>query len=266
MVKSVFRWLVACWLVLVCAGCSTVPIVGRNRMTLVPEATLIAQSQLSYGEVLTNGTVVVGTPEAQMVKRVGNRIAAAVEQYFSDQGMSDQLAGYDWQFVLLEEDVANAWCMPGGKVAFYTGILPFTKTEAGLAVVMGHEIAHAVARHGNERISAQLAQQGLGAFLSWGTKESEYHEAYMMAYGLGSQYAVMLPYSRLHEREADRLGLIFMAMAGYDPEEAVAFWQRMSEGKGKGPMEFMSTHPSDESRIANLEQLVPEAMKYYQAP
>lgn len=249
--------------VVLLSGCSSVPILGRKQVVLLPEQMMISQSITSYQGVLKESKLSTDQAQTAMIKRVGERISVAVEQYMQDQGMADRLDGYDWEFSLIEEDVPNAWCMPGGKVAFYTGILPFTKDEAGVAVVMGHEIAHAVARHGNERLTAQLVQQGGGALLSWSTKESEHREAWMMAYGLGSQYLGILPYSRMHENEADRLGLIFMAMAGYDPHASVEFWQRMAASNDGAPPEFLSTHPSDETRIKKLQEHISEAMQYY---
>jgi predicted Zn-dependent protease len=183
--------------------------------------------------------------------------------------MVDKLKDYEWEFNLVESEEVNAWCMPGGKVVFYTGILPVTQDENGLAVVMGHEIAHAVAQHGNERMSQMLVAQLGGMALSKALEEKpeQTQQLWMAAFGLGAQFGFLLRYSRLHESEADHLGLIFMSMAGYDPKGAVEFWQRMSEKKGgQAPPEFLSTHPSDEKRIKNLQALVPEAMQYYREP
>jgi len=179
--------------------------------------------------------------------------------------MGDRIDNFKWEFNLVENDVPNAWCMPGGKVVFYTGILPYTKDEAGLAVVMGHEIAHAVARHGNERMSQQaFAQYGSIALSSlWKEKPKQTRALLDMAVGVGSNVAVLLPFSRTHESEADKMGLIFMSMAGYDPAQAVEFWKRMAEGGGQKPPEFLSTHPSDETRIKDLKAYLPEAMKYF---
>jgi predicted Zn-dependent protease len=202
------------------------------------------------------------------VKKVGKKIQGSVETYFAQNGMSAELSGYAWEFNLVESEDLNAWCMPGGKVVVYTGILPVTRDEAGLAVVMGHEIAHAVAKHGNERMSQQLVTQMGGVALSTALEEKpdKTRQLWTAAFGLGSQVGVLLPFSRLQETEADRLGLIFMAMAGYDPHKAVDFWKRMaSQKEGAAPPEFLSTHPSDETRIQKLNGLVPEAMKYYSA-
>jgi predicted Zn-dependent protease len=200
-----------------------------------------------------------------MVKRVGSKIKAAVESYFSQNNLAGELAGYKWEFTLIEDSQVNAFCMPGGKVVVYTGILPVTKTETCLAVVLGHEIAHAVARHGDERMSQEmLSQMGSTALeQALSKKSSETKALWMSAFGIGSQIGVLLPYSRLHESEADRLGLIFMAMAGYDPNEAIPFWQRMAaSAKGK-TAEFLSTHPSDATRISDIKKELPEALKYY---
>jgi predicted Zn-dependent protease len=200
-----------------------------------------------------------------MVRRVGERIQKAVETYFRQNGMSSHLDGYQWEFNLIESDQVNAWCMPGGKVAFYTGILPICRDETGVAVVMGHEVAHAIAEHGSERMSHQMALQMGGMALSEAvkTKPAETQALYMSVFAVGAQYGAMLPYSRKHESEADHMGLIFIAMAGYDPRQAPVFWERMSAGGGGAPPEFMSTHPSDETRIRQLNEHMAEALTYY---
>lgn len=246
-------------------SCSTVPITGRKQMNLLPESEIMAMSLSQYNEFLSQNKLSEDKKNVEMVRRVGNRIASAVEQYFREHGMSDRLKNFEWEFNLVEDDTPNAWCMPGGRVVVYTGILPITEDETGLAVVMGHEIAHAVARHGNERMSQQLTIQGFGTALAIAIDEKpeQTKNIFMAAYGLGSQLAYVLPYSRTHETEADQMGLIFMAMAGYNPQEAVDFWQRMSELGGQKPPEFLSTHPADETRVNNLKEFMPEAMKYY---
>ena len=249
----------------VLSGCSSVPIIGRKQPPMPPASYMVQQSALSYQQVLTESTLSADPRQTAQLQRVGKRISEAVELFMTQNGMADRIGDFRWEFNLIEQDVPNAWCMPGGKVAFFTGILPFTKDEAGMAVVMGHEVAHAVARHGSERLTYQVAQQGFGTLLSWGTKDSDYQEAYMQLYGLGTQYGAILPFSRLHESEADRLGLIFMAMAGYDPNAAVAFWQRMAAANPDAPPEFLSTHPADETRIRKLRALIPEAMQYFKA-
>jgi predicted Zn-dependent protease len=249
-----------------CFSCQTVPITGRQQLSLIPSDSVLSMSFQSYNEYLSKNTVITDTEDARMVKRVGQRIQKAVEQYFSDHNMRNQLQGYKWEFNLFADKSVNAWCMPGGKVAVYTGILPISKDETGLAVVMGHEISHAVAKHGDERMSQGLLTQMGGMLLTeaLSQKPKETANLFLGAYGIGTQVGILLPYSRVHESEADRLGLIFMAMAGYDPHEAVDFWQRMSESKqGASPPEFLSTHPADATRIRNIKQLIPEAMTYY---
>jgi len=222
-------------------------------------------SYASYKQVLDTAQVVNNSQSAAMVKRVGGRIQRAVEQYMAQNSLSDQLAGYAWEFNLIQDNQVNAWCMPGGKVAVYTGLIPVARDETGLAVVMGHEIAHAIAKHGDERMSQGLLQQLGGATLqaALGSNPSLTNNLFLTAYGAGSQLG-MLAYGRKQESEADRLGLIFMAMAGYDPQQSIAFWERMSAGKGgQAPPEFLSTHPSDQTRIANIKSHLPEALKYY---
>jgi predicted Zn-dependent protease len=246
-------------------SCQTVPITGRQQLSIVPSGTLMSMSFNEYNDFLKKHEVISGTPEAQMVARVGRRVQRAVERYFSENNMSDHLSGYQWEFNLVKDDAVNAWCMPGGKVVVYTGILPVAEGEDGLAVVMGHEISHAIAKHGNERMSQGLVTQmgGVALSVALAEKSKETQDLFLTAFGVGSQVGVLLPYSRLQESEADRLGLIFMAMAGYDPREAVGFWKRMSAGKKGAPPEFLSTHPADKKRIADIEALLPEAIGYY---
>jgi predicted Zn-dependent protease len=219
-----------------------------------------------YGEFLKGHKISDDKKQTQIVKRVGHNIQKAVEKYFAEKGLSNELSGYKWEFNLVESSEVNAWCMPGGKVVVYTGILPITKDETGLAVVMGHEIAHAIAEHGNERMSQGLVVQMGGMALATALEQEPEttQQLWMAAFGAGAQYGILLPYGRTQEAEADRLGLIFMAMAGYDPNQAVGFWQRMAEKKGgKAPPEFLSTHPSDETRIKKIKEAIPEAMTYY---
>jgi len=247
-------------------SCQTVPITGRQQLSLIPSERILSMSFQSYSEYLSKHTIITDNEDARMVKRVGQRIQHAVEQYFSDHNMRNRLQGYKWEFNLIADKSINAWCMSGGKVAVYTGILPVAKNETGIAVVMGHEISHAVAKHGDERMSQGLITQMGGMLLAdaLSQKPKETANLFLAAYGLGTQVGVLLPYSRVQESEADRLGLIFIAMAGYDPREAVDFWQRMSKAKqGASPPEFLSTHPADVNRIRNIEQLIPEAMTYY---
>lgn len=246
-------------------SCSTVPVTGRRQLNLISDTEMQAMSYAQYDQFLRENPISSNKTQAAMVKQVGSRIQQAVEAYLESLQYSDLLDGYAWEFNLVEDKHVNAWCMPGGKVVVYTGILPYTKTEAGLAVVMGHEIAHAIAEHGNERMSQEMLRQMGGVALSVAVKDQpeETRALWYAAYGLGSEVGVMLPYSRLHETEADQMGLIFMAMAGYDPREAPAFWQRMAKAGGAKPPEWMSTHPSDATRIQNLNAWMPEAMEYY---
>jgi predicted Zn-dependent protease len=246
--------------------CRTVPVTGRKQVNLLPESDLVQMSFNTYDEFMNEHKVVRGSEASQTVKNVGNNISIAVEKFLRRKGRSGMNKYFNWEFNLVDMDVPNAWCMPGGKVAIYTGILPYTKDANGLAVVMGHEIAHAVARHGNERMSQQLLVQlgGLALNVALNEKPEKTRQLFMAAYGLTSTVGVMLPYSRTHESEADKLGLIFMAMAGYNPGEAIDFWTRMSKAGGNAPPEFLSTHPSHATRIENLEEFMPEAMKYYE--
>ena len=258
--------ILVCILLMVCS-CSRVDITGRRQFNLVPDSLMNQMSFQSYNQFLTENKLSTNAQQAEMVKRVGSRIQAALEEYCAKNGLQDRLEGYAWEFNLVEDKAVNAWAMPGGKVVVYTGILPVTKTEAGLAVVMGHEIAHAFAKHGGERMTQGLLVELGGIALSTALKEhpEQTKTLFLQAYGAGSQIGLLLPYSRVHENEADHLGLIFMAMAGYDPQEAVVFWERMAESsKGKErPPEFLSTHPAEETRIRNLQNLIPDAMKYY---
>lgn len=251
---------------LILGACKTVPLTGRKQVSLIPGSQMNAMAVNQYQQVLSESKVLRGTPEANMVNTVGQKISQAVEQYLRQKGHAEMIKDFKWEFNLIEENVANAWCMPGGKVAFYTGILPICQDEAGIAVVMGHEVAHAIANHGSERMSQGLIQQFGGAALQVAIKEQpeKTQGLYMAAYGIGSQYGAMLPFSRLHESEADEMGLVFMAMAGYDPREAPKFWERMAANSGGSqPPEFMSTHPSNQTRIKDLNANMGEAMKYY---
>ncbi len=247
-------------------GCSTVPLTGRSQLSLVSSAEMQSMSYQQYGEFLKANKESTDKKAAEMVLRVGTRIQKAVETYFAQNNLSSRLEGYKWEYHLIESKDVNAWCMPGGKVVVYTGILPVTQDENGLAVVLGHEISHAVAEHGSERMSQQLVVQLGGVALSTAlqNKSAETQTIWSSVFGLGAQYGALLPFSRLHESEADHLGLIFMAMAGYDPNGALTFWQRMAQNKGgQAPPQFLSTHPSDENRIAKIKEELPEAMKYY---
>jgi len=245
--------------------CATVPITGRSQLSLIPDSEMNAMSFSQYSEFIKTNKLSSNKTDVDIVKRVGVKIQKAVETYFTQKNLSKELAGYQWEFNVVESEEVNAWCMPGGKVVVYTGILPITKDETGLAVVMGHEIAHAIAKHGSERMSHGLMQQLGGMALSVALQdEPETTQAiFMTAYGVGSTVGVMLPFSRTHESEADHLGLIFMAMAGYDPNAAVDFWTRMAANSGGKPPEWLSTHPSDATRIADIKKHLPEALSYY---
>jgi predicted Zn-dependent protease len=263
-IKKKFTFIVLIFFLL--SSCSTVPLTGRRQIDLVSDDSTISMSRQEYDKFLSSHILSNNIEQTQMVKRVGHRIQRAVEQFFAQKNMSQELKGYEWEFNLIESKEANAWSMPGGKVAVYTGILPITQDEAGLATVLGHEIAHAVAKHGDERMSQMLLSQMGGLALDLALQQSfpQTRQLWMGAYGLGTQLGILLPYNRIQETEADRLGLIFMAMAGYDPRKAVDFWQRMAQmKKGQALPEFLSTHPSDTTRINNIKQLLPEALKYY---
>ena len=246
-------------------SCSTVLLTGRKQLLLVSDSEVLTSSFQSYKQFIDSVPASKDKMNTALVKKVGNKLSTVVEAYLKANGMSTDVATYAWEFNLVKDTSMNAFCMPGGKVVVFDGILHVTKNEAGLAVVLGHEIAHAVAKHSNERLSQQMVLQ-YGASLTdvlLSDKSAATRSTITTIYGIGSQYGVMLPYSRRHEYEADRLGLIFLAMAGYDPNEAITFWERMSANSTTAPMEFMSTHPSDANRIAELRKLLPEALQYY---
>ena len=246
-------------------ACSKIPISGRKQFRMLPESTLMEMSLTSYKHILDTAAVEYNTERANMVKNVGVKISNAVEAYLKGTRYEKRIEGFEWEFNLIQDTLINAWCMSGGKVAFYTGILPICETETGVAVVMGHEIAHAIAQHGNERVSQGLALQmgGVALDVAASTRTAETRALIQMAYGLGANVGVMLPFSRRHESEADEMGLMFMAMAGYDPKEAPLFWDRMNAGGGQRPPEFLSTHPDPSKRKQALQELMPEAEKIY---
>jgi predicted Zn-dependent protease len=248
------------------AACATVPLTERKSLSLIPDAELLSLSDQQYAEVLKESKLSIDQQQVQMVRRVGKRIASAAEGFLKESGAEDKLKNYQWEFNVIQDDkTANAWCMPGGKVAVYTGILPLTRTETGLAVVLGHEVAHAIAEHGNERMSEALLAQlgGVALAVALAEEPAKTQQLFMAAYGVTANVAFLLPYSRLHESEADRIGLTLMAKAGYDPHEAVRFWQEMSEQGGSRPPTLLSTHPAPESRIEKIKSFIPEAMRYY---
>lgn len=249
-------------------GCQTNPLTGRSQLALVPKADIENMAQQQYRQFLSQSKVVStsASKDAEMIQRVGTRIAGAVKQLYTVEGAADQIPDYKWEFNLVDSKEVNAWCMPGGKVVVYSGLLPVAQNEAAVAVVMGHEIMHALGDHGRERMSQGLVQQlgGVALAVAVANKPAETQNLFMNAYGIGSQIGVMLPFSRRDELEADRYGLYLAAMAGYNPQEAVPFWQRMGAlGGGQKPPEFLSTHPSDATRIAELQKIMPDALKYY---
>lgn len=249
---------------LLIAACATNPVTGRKSLSLVSNTQLFPQSFTQYNEVLKESKVITGTTDAKMVQTVGDRLKYAAEKYYQQLGISSELNGYQWQFSLLDNDQVNAWCMPGGKVAIYSGILPVTKNATGLAVVMGHEIGHALAGHSAEQVSQQVLAQYGGQILGGAVSNSQYANAIGQIYNVGGQ-GVLLSYSRKMELDADVTGLYLMAMAGYNPNEAVPFWERMSGGKTSSGSDFFSTHPSDATRIAKIKEALPKALEYYNA-
>jgi predicted Zn-dependent protease len=246
-------------------SCAVVPMTGRKQFVAIPASQIIALSAESYSQVLAEAKLSTNTSYVNMVNRVGKRLSTAVENYMKQNNLQSAIEAYDWQYNVLVSEELNAWCMPGGQIAFYEGIMPVCQDENGVAVVMGHEIAHAVAQHGNERLSQQLAIQlgGIGLSEALKSHRQQTKDLAMVAFGVGAQLGVMLPYSRTHESEADQLGLYFMAMAGYNPQSAPAFWERMAEKGGARPPEFLSTHPDPSTRIQDLERHMPKAMEYY---
>jgi len=255
-------------LLLFADSCSTVPLSGRSRVNFVNESEMQSAAAQSYTTLLKDpSTKVLNNADAARVKRIGQKIAAAVTQYMNANGYGDQIAGFKWEFNLLDSKEVNAWCMPGGKVAVYSGILPVAKDDAGLATVMGHEIAHAVAQHSSERASKTAIAQLGGSLLGAATagKSEAAQTAIGQLYGVGAQAGYLLPNSRTQESEADHLGLIFMSMAGYNPSNAVTFWQRMAAASDSSqkPPEWLSTHPADATRVAQIKKNLPEAQRYF---
>lgn len=246
-------------ILLVVFSCKTNPFTGKSTLNFMPNSSLFPTSFAQYNTFLKENKVVENTSEAQMVKRVGERIAKAAELWLNSNGYKGYLDDYRWEYNLVKDDQVNAWCMPGGKIVVYTGILPVAQSEAGLAVVMGHEVAHALADHGAQRMSAGTLQQ-LGALAgNIALQDSKYLNTFNQAYAVGSQVGVMLPFSRSHETEADAIGIQIMAIAGYNPDEAAKLWERMKAASSSSTPEMLSTHPSNDSRIANLRALAPRA-------
>jgi len=252
---------------LLLAGCGRVPLTDRQQLLLISDADLEQQAALQYTDLLSKSKVVpVTAVDEKSVVRVGSRLAKAVDEFVREKGISANGTGYKWEFTLIDDpQTANAFCMPGGKIAVYSGLLPVTKDDTGLAVVLSHEIAHALARHSNERLSQTLLVQYGGAQLSEAIKNNpeQTQQNIMNAFGIGANVGILLPYSRAQESEADRIGLALMAYAGYDPHQALDFWTRMAQLGGSGMPEILSTHPLDETRIKDIKAEIPEAMKYY---
>lgn len=243
-------------------SCATNPFTGNKTLALVPNSELFPTSFAQYNQFLSENKVVKSTANAEMITRVGQRIATASERWLDANGYKGYLKDYKWEYNLVEDKTVNAWCMPGGKIVFYTGILPIAENETAIAAIMGHEVAHALANHGQQRMSSGVLQQigAVGVGVATSDKSTEAQEAWMQAYGIGTTVGVMLPFSRNHETQADEIGIKLMAIAGYNPDEAAELWKRMkAKSDGQAPPEFLSTHPSNDSRISNLNQLAPIA-------
>lgn len=260
--KEITGLLVAMLLLL--SSCGSVPLTGRKQILLVSDQEVLSSSLTQYNDYIKTVTKSTDKAKTEMVVRVGKRIAAAADAYMKANGMADEVKNFSWEFNLIKDSQVNAFCMPGGKIVVYEGLMKLVSSDDELAVVIGHEVAHAVAKHSNERMSQQLMTQYGAAILGQAVsnKSTAVQTIANTVYGVGSQYGVMLPFSRKHESEADYMGLVFMAMAGYNPEVAVNFWQKMSSGKSGSTPEFMSTHPSDATRINQIRQYLPEVEKY----
>ncbi|WP_300462329.1 M48 family metallopeptidase [Desulfobacula sp.] len=253
-------------MLLTLSNCAEVPVTHRRGLHLVSNSELNTMSLQEYDNVIKSSKLSTDQGKIEMIRRVGTRIAKAAEAFLEETGQGQKIKDYQWEFNVLEDEkTANAWCMPGGKVAVYTGILPYTHNETGLAVVMGHEVAHALADHGNERMSQGLLTQLGGQALSTALKQKpqQTQALFMAVFGMTTNVGILLPYSRLHEREADRIGLLIMGRAGYDPREAIGFWERMGKTDQARPPELLSTHPAPDSRIAGIREILPEAIQYY---
>ena len=249
-------------------GCSSVPITGRKQLTLVSDAEVLSSSLSQYKGYMEKASISGNKTQSEMVTRVGRAIAAATETYLRNNGMSAEVANFSWEFNLVNNSELNAFCMPGGKIVVYEGLMKIISSDDELAVVLGHEVAHAVAKHSNERMSQQiLTQYGsniLNSALS--NKSAAVQSVAGQVFGLGAQYGVMLPFSRKQESEADYMGLVLMSMAGYDPDVAIGFWQKMSASGSSSVPEFMSSHPSDATRIANIRKNVSKIKAAYYKP
>jgi predicted Zn-dependent protease len=256
-------------ILLLIVSCAEVPITHRQSLHLVPDSELMTLSYQQYNQVLHKSRLSADTQEEAMVRRVGGRIARVAETFLREAGQGDTIKNYHWEFNLIEDEkTVNAWVLPGGRAAVYSGILRYTQDETGLAVVLGHEVGHAIAGHGNERMSQGLLAQlgGMALSVALSTKPQQAQSLFMTAYGAGASLGVLLPFSRLEESEADHIGLILMARAGYDPRQAIPFWERMAKQEGhKQPLEFMSTHPATQRRMEDIIRELPEALQYFNA-
>ena len=253
--------IIACSTIALFLSCATNPFTGKSTMALVPNSQLFPTAFAQYNQVLSESNVETGTSRADMITRVGQRIAVAAERWLNANGHQGYLADYEWEYNLIDDPTVNAWCMPGGKIVFYTGILPIAENETGVAAIMGHEVAHALANHGQQRMSASYIQQGLAIAGNVAIQDDKSRDAFNQYYGVGSNVLGMLPFSRSHETEADKIGLYLMGIAGYNPTEASNLWVRMKANSGgESTPEFLSTHPSNDSRIADLKELAPQAI------
>jgi predicted Zn-dependent protease len=267
--KNVSKWFFGA-IILLAVSCAVNPFTGRNQLALVDSGTVNQLAADEYVKVKQSSKTLspATNQNAAMVVRVGTRIAKGITDYYTAKGLGQYLTPMKWEYMLIDEKTVNAWCMPGGKIAVYTGLLPVTQNEDALAVVIGHEVAHAIAEHGKERMSQGLAQQmgGMALSVALSSKPAETQSLFMTAYGIGSEVGAMLPFSRSSEMEADKLGLIFTSLAGYNPAEAIPLWKRMEAlAGGQKPPEFLSTHPSEQSRIKELEKQMPAALEIYNA-
>ena len=261
------RYLFFVLLLFYVVACAEVPITHRKSLHLVPDSELLTMSLQQYSDVLNKSKLSTDQQKVQMVRKVGSKIAKAAEAFLAEAGQSANIKNYQWDFNLIEDDkTVNAWVMPGGKAAVYTGILQYTQNETGLAVVLGHEVGHALADHGNERMSDALVAQmgGMALSVALSRQPQQTQQLFATVYGVGANVGFLLPYSRLHESEADRIGLTLMARAGYDPREAIPFWERMNKQGEKRPPQFLSTHPAPETRIADIKKYMPEALPYFE--
>lgn len=265
MIQRITSFFVLCAFLI---ACSKNALTNKSQLTLLPESELQTMATQEYQQFLSTNKVVSSSNnrDAEMVRRVGQRITRAVEAHYAELGKSDALKGFKWEYNLVDDKAVNAWCMPGGKIVVYTGLLPITQNEAALAAVMGHEVSHALLQHGNQRMSQGLLQQlgGVALSVAVANKPAETQNLFLGAYGAGTQVGILLPFSRTHELDADRYGLIFTARAGYNPQEAIGLWERMEKASnGARPPEFLSTHPTEGRRIAQLKKYMPEALQYY---